>query len=84
MDILNKRIVVTGAASGIGKALCIAFKEAGAKSIVCVDMNMDGARETANTVSGLAVAADVSQEQDIINVIDEANKLSGGIDNFLF
>jgi len=82
MDILNKRIVVTGAASGIGKALCIAFKEAGAKSIVCVDMNIDGARETADTIGGLAVAADVSNEQDIINVIGEANKLSGGIDIF--
>ena len=83
MDILNKRIVVTGAASGIGKALCIAFKEAGAKSIVCVDMNIDGARETADTIRGLAVAADVSNEQDIINVISEANELSGGIDIFV-
>ena len=47
MKILDKRVVVTGAASGIGKALCIAFKEAGAQSLVCVDMNIKGAKETA-------------------------------------
>ena len=48
MKILDKRVVVTGAASGIGKALCIAFKEAGAQSLVCVDMNIEGAKETAD------------------------------------
>ena len=41
MDIVDKRVVVTGAASGIGKALCEAFKNAQAQSIVCVDMNLD-------------------------------------------
>ena len=51
MQIQDKRIVVTGAASGIGKALCEAFNKAGAKSIVCVDMNMEGATETANDLS---------------------------------
>ena len=51
MQIQDKRVVVTGAASGIGKALCEAFNKAGAKSIVCVDMNMEGATETANDLS---------------------------------
>ena len=55
MQIQDKRIVVTGAASGIGKALCEAFNKAGAKSIVCVDMNMEGATETANEINGLDV-----------------------------
>ena len=31
MQVKDKRVVVTGAASGIGKALCEAFNEAGAK-----------------------------------------------------
>ena len=66
MEIKDKRVVVTGAASGIGKALCIAFKESGAKSIVCVDINIEGAIETANLVKGIAVSADVSKESDII------------------
>lgn len=33
MKVFDKRIVVTGGASGIGKALCEAFNNAGAKSI---------------------------------------------------
>ena len=72
MKILDKRVVVTGAASGIGKALSIAFNEAGAKSLVCVDMNIEGAKETAELVGGIAVKANVAKENEIINVIDKA------------
>ena len=82
MQIQDKRVVVTGAASGIGKALCEAFNKAGAKSIVCVDMNMEGATETANDINSLAVQANVGKEEDIINVIEKANEYSGGIDIF--
>ena len=69
MQVKDKRVVVTGAASGIGKALCEAFNEAGAKSVVCVDVNLAGATETANDIGGLAVEANVGKEEDIINVI---------------
>ena len=82
MKIKDKRVVVTGAASGIGLALCEEFYKSGAKSIVCVDMNEDGAKEIAKKVNGIAVAADVSIEQDIINVIEKSNEYSGGIDIF--
>ena len=41
MEIIDKRVVVTGAASGIGKALCKAFKDAGAKTVVAVDINLE-------------------------------------------
>ena len=82
MEIKNKRVVVTGAASGIGKALCEAFQETEVQSIVCVDVNLDGAKETADSVGGIAVQANVGQEPDIISVIEKANSLSGGIDIF--
>ena len=54
MKVKNKRVVVTGAASGIGKALAVAFKKAGAKSVVAVDINMEGAEETAKDIDGIA------------------------------
>ena len=82
MQVKDKRVVVTGAASGIGKALSVAFYKAGAQSVVAVDMNIEGAEETAKDVNGIAVEANVGQEPDIIRVIEKANELSGGIDIF--
>ena len=82
MQVKNKRVVVTGAASGIGKALAVAFKKAGAQSVIAVDINMEGAEETAKDVDGIAVKANVGQESDILNVIEKGNELSGGIDIF--
>ena len=82
MQVKNKRVVVTGAASGIGKALAVAFKKAGAKSVVAVDINIEGAEETAKDIDGIAVKANVGQESDILNVIEKGNELSGGIDIF--
>ena len=82
MDVKNTRVVVTGAASGIGKALCEAFHKAEAKSIVAVDMNLEGAQETADSVEGIAIQANVGSEEDIINVIQKADEHAGGIDIF--
>ena len=82
MNVKDKRVVVTGAASGIGKALSEAFHQAGAQSIVAVDMNIEGAQETANSVNGIAVQANVGKEEDIINVVEKANEHAGGIDIF--
>ena len=82
MEIKNKRVVVTGAASGIGRALCEEFFASEVQSIVCVDMNIEGAEKTAKNVNGIAISADVSVEKDIINVIKKANEFYGGIDIF--
>lgn len=80
MDIKDKICVVTGAASGIGKALCLAFADAGARQVVCVDMNGDGAAETAEAVGGAAYTVDVSDEAQIKAMIDSVEKDIGPID----
>ena len=43
MEIRGKVIVVTGAASGIGKALAMRFRAGAAKQIVSVDIDEAGA-----------------------------------------
>ena len=53
MEIKNKRVVVTGAASGIGYALCEEFHTSGAQSIVCVDLYEDGTMEIAEKINYL-------------------------------
>ncbi len=47
MEVKDKIIVVTGAASGIGQALVRRFAAEGARSVVSVDLNADGAAATA-------------------------------------
>jgi NAD(P)-dependent dehydrogenase (short-subunit alcohol dehydrogenase family) len=82
MDVAGKIIVVTGAASGIGRALVERFAAEGAEHIVSVDMNLDGAKATANDFGGTAMAANVSVEADIQAVIETTEADIGPIDLF--
>ena len=65
LELTDKIIVVTGAASGIGRAMAIRFKAEGAKQIVAVDINIEGAQATADMIGAVAMSADVSKEEDI-------------------
>lgn len=82
MDLREKIIVVTGAAAGIGRALCLAFAEQGAKSIVCVDLDLSGAKETASLVNGLPLKVDVAKEDEIASMIAQVEADLGPIDLF--
>lgn len=82
MELKGKICVVTGAASGIGRALCHAFAGEGAAHVVCVDRNGDGAAETAKAVGGTAFTVDVSKEAEITAMIDAVEKDIGPIDLF--
>ena len=65
MKIKDKVVVVTGAASGIGKALAARFAKEGARGVVCADLNESDARAVAASVGGLGVRCDVAQEGDM-------------------
>jgi NAD(P)-dependent dehydrogenase (short-subunit alcohol dehydrogenase family) len=82
MEIQGKIVVVTGAASGIGKALSARFKAEGAKQIVVVDRNEPGAQTTADELGCVAMAADVSREGDVASVIERTEREVGPIDLF--
>jgi NAD(P)-dependent dehydrogenase (short-subunit alcohol dehydrogenase family) len=65
MKIAGKVCVVTGAGSGIGKALAERFAAEGAQGVVCADLNEGNAKAVAAGVNGLAVRCDVSSEADL-------------------
>ena len=83
MEIQDSIAVVTGAASGIGRALCLALRDAGAAHVVCADLNPDGAAETAKMVAGTTIAADVGKESDIQTLIEATEERIGPIDLFV-
>jgi NAD(P)-dependent dehydrogenase (short-subunit alcohol dehydrogenase family) len=82
MQVTGKVVVVTGAARGIGKALCEAFARAGAAKVVVADLDGAAARATAGSIDGAAFECDVAQEKHILHVIDETERLFGPISLF--
>ena len=69
MRLENKTAVVTGAASGLGKAIVEKFLEEGSKVII-VDVNEDAGRELSGELGPrtLAVSADVGDANSIENL----------------
>lgn len=82
MELKNKIIVVTGAASGIGRAMCLRFAEEGARHIACVDRDMVGAEATAKMIGGTAYQVDVSIKDQITGMIDMVERDIGPVDLF--
>jgi len=82
VELKGKVAVVTGAASGIGRATALKFAEQGAAGIVVADLNEQGLAPVAQAVSGLAVRCDVSREQDIRNLVAQAEQRYGRVDVF--
>jgi NAD(P)-dependent dehydrogenase (short-subunit alcohol dehydrogenase family) len=79
MQVNDKIVVVTGGASGIGRALCEAFHSAGAAKVVVADLDLASAQVVAASVHGAAFKCDVGQEQDIRHVIEETERQFGPI-----
>jgi len=82
----GKVAIVTGAASGIGRASAILFAREGAR-LVIVDQNEEGLNETAHAIAqhggkAQAVVADTSREEDVEAFVDQARESLGGLDVF--
>jgi NAD(P)-dependent dehydrogenase (short-subunit alcohol dehydrogenase family) len=80
MQVAGKIVVVTGAAQGIGQALCERFHAEGAAKIVAADLNAQGAADAAARVDGVAFACDVSQGDEVQRMIDRVETEVGPID----
>jgi len=62
MDIRDKVAIVTGGASGIGRAIAQRFAADGARGVVVADVHLERAQAVATEIGGLAMRCDVSQE----------------------
>lgn len=72
--------IVTGGAQGLGEAICKRLDKEGCKVIVA-DINADGAKKVANSLKdAISVKVDVTNEDEVTNMIDTAIKEYGKLD----
>lgn len=84
MKLKDKVAIVTGAGSGMGRAIAILFAQEGA-SVVVSDMNLETAQAVVDTIvsaggSAMAVSANVSKEEDVQALIDATVNRFGSLD----
>ena len=81
MDVEGKVIVVTGGASGIGRALARRFAAAGA-AVAVADVNERGVRELADELGAVHGLLDVGSDEQVCHFINEVEDTLGPIDLF--
>ena len=84
MELSDRVVVVTGAASGIGRALAHRFAAAGARALVVADLDAAGAQAVAAAIGdrALGVACDVAVEAQVVDLVEQAEAAFGPIDLF--
>ncbi len=78
----GRRIVITGAASGMGRDIARLFAREGAR-LALLDRNESGVREVAAELSAAAYGCDVSNRAQVDKVVAEAGAALGGIDGLV-
>ena len=83
-DLTGRVALVTGAASGIGRASAERMAEAGA-TVVCADQDVDGATVTAGQITGAggqadSVSLDVTDAEEVEAVVQGAVERHGRLD----
>lgn len=76
MDINGMAAIVTGGASGLGKATAHMLAERGAK-VAIFDLNEEAGRATAEALGGIFVAANIADDASITAALDAAEKAHG-------
>ena len=82
MTLTDKVVIVTGGANGIGRALCVRFRQEGARAITVADIELGRAKEVAAEVGGHAVQFDAGSRLSNDALVHAAEDTNGPIDLF--
>jgi NAD(P)-dependent dehydrogenase (short-subunit alcohol dehydrogenase family) len=82
VELSGKHVVITGAGSGIGRALALRMAEERPSALVLADLDLPAVQAVADEVSGLAVQTDVSREEEIQDLVARAVEHGGPVDLF--
>jgi NAD(P)-dependent dehydrogenase (short-subunit alcohol dehydrogenase family) len=84
MELTDRVAVVTGGASGIGRALAWRLAEEGARGVVVADLDRDGAERVAADIGARAIAArcDVADQGQVADLVARAEEAFGQVDLF--
>lgn len=82
MKIHDKVVVVTGGASGIGRAMAKRFVTEGAKKVIIADLDPPTLEEVAKDIGATTIKADVSNEAEVIHLVKATEERYGPIDLF--
>jgi NAD(P)-dependent dehydrogenase (short-subunit alcohol dehydrogenase family) len=82
VELRDRIVVVTGGASGIGRALCRRFAAEGAGGVVVADLDAPGCERVAEEIGGLAVPMDVTREEQMRALVERSVARFGPIDLF--
>ncbi|GLV30280.1 3-hydroxyacyl-CoA dehydrogenase [Sphingobium sp. TomTYG75] len=76
MDINGMAAVVTGGASGLGKATAYMLAEQGSK-VAIFDLNEEAGRATAEALGGIFVAANIADDASVTAALEAAERAHG-------
>jgi NAD(P)-dependent dehydrogenase (short-subunit alcohol dehydrogenase family) len=84
MEIKDRVIIVTGGASGIGKALCERFVHEGARAVIVADLDAKLAEGVAASIGdqALSFGVDVRDEQQMQALVKTVTERFGRVDVF--
>jgi NAD(P)-dependent dehydrogenase (short-subunit alcohol dehydrogenase family) len=85
VELSGRTIVITGAGSGIGKALAERIAAEAPRALVLADLNEEGVRGVAESLGDVATAVrtDVGREGDIRALVDRAREVGERVDVFI-
>jgi NAD(P)-dependent dehydrogenase (short-subunit alcohol dehydrogenase family) len=84
MELEGRVAVVTGGASGIGRAIARSVAAEGARGVVVADLDGPGAQTVASEIGegAAGIACDVSSQEQVDRLLDDAEDAFGPVDVF--